>query len=235
MSTSRSKRWRNNDLQAARSQRNNHLDFARVRAVCYGRFDGSRKMNGKAYANRKPVSERPQSDDYPTPIALGLELVNLGILNKKKLISEPAAGNGQLAKVLRSEGYAVISNDIQHGGYDFLQSNYSISQIVTNPPFSLFDDFVMKAKELSPFVVMIGKTNFFAAQSRYKNGVWKHLKHVYIFSRQIDYRTPLGSLEMNVGNLVTGWFVWDRRWNKSYWNTSIIDVQKYCTLGAVKE
>jgi hypothetical protein len=40
-------------------------------------------MNGKAYANRKPVAERPQSDDYPTPIALGIELAKLGILNKR--------------------------------------------------------------------------------------------------------------------------------------------------------
>lgn len=192
-------------------------------------------MNGKAYANRKPVSERPESDNYPTPIALGIELAKLGILNKRKPIYEPAAGAGQLAHTLIDNGFDVYSNDLHVNGADFLKSNLEFPQIVTNPPFSQFDDFVMKAKELSPFVVMIGKTNFFAAQSRYKNGVWKHLKHVYIFSRQIDYRTPLGSLEMNVGNLVTGWFVWYRRWNKPYWNTSIIDVQKYCTLGAVKE
>lgn len=193
-------------------------------------------MNGKAYANRKPASERPESDNYPTPIALGIELAKLGILNKRKLILEPAAGEGQLTRTLESEGFRVCDYDLHKDGYDFLlYKDMTFPQIVTNPPFSQFDYFVMKAKELSPFVVMIGKTNFFAAQSRYKNGVWKHLKHVYIFSRQIDYRTPLGSEAMHVGNLVTGWFVWDRRWNKPYWNTSIIDVQKYCTLGAVKE
>ena len=192
-------------------------------------------MNGKAYANRKSVSERPVSDNYPTPIALVQELVNLKIIKRDQMVYEPAAGDGQLAGVLLSSGFNVCATDLIRDGIDFLSRKSDCSQIVTNPPFSLFDDFVMKAKDLSPFVVMIGKTNFFAAQSRYKNGVWKHLKHVYIFSRQIDYRTPLGSLEMNVGNLVTGWFVWDRRWNKPYWNTSIIDVQKYCTLGAVKE
>lgn len=192
-------------------------------------------MIGKAYANRKPVSERPESDNYPTPIALGIELANLGILNKRKLILEPAAGEGQLTRTLEKEGHKVCSFDLHKDGFDFLlYQDMPFPQIVTNPPFSLFDDFVIKAKELSPFVVMIGKTNFFGAQSRYKKGVWKHLKHVYIFSRQIDYRTPLGSMQMNVGNLVTGWFVWDRRWTKPYWNTSIIDVQKYCTLGAVK-
>jgi hypothetical protein len=191
---------------------------------------------GKAYANRKPVSERPESDNYPTPIALGLELVNLGILNKRKPINDPAAGQGQLARVLGDHYPVVIYSDLHENGVDFLKDyTKPLAQIVTNPPFSQFDDFVMKAKELSPFVVMIGKTNFFAAQARYKNGVWKHLKHVYIFNRQIDYRTPLGSMQMNVGNLCSGWFVWDRQWNKPYWNTSIIDVQKYCTLGAVKE
>lgn len=193
-------------------------------------------MSGKAYANRKPVAERPESDNYPTPIALGIELANLGILNKRKPIYEPAAGAGQLVRTLSDYYPLIVSSDLHANGIDFLKDwTKPIAQIVTNPPFSLFDDFVMKAKELSPFVVMIGKTNFFAAQSRYKNGVWKHLKHVYIFSRQIDYRTPLGSIQMHVGNLVTAWMVWDRRWNKPYWNTSIIDVQKYCTLGAVKE
>lgn len=192
-------------------------------------------MKGKAYANRKAVHERPESDNYPTPIALVKELINLGILNKRKPVIEPAAGEGQLACTLSVNGFNVWASDLHKNGLDFF-TDYTkpVDQIVTNPPFSQFDDFVMKAKELSPFVVMIGKTNFFGAQSRYKNGVWKHLKHVYIFSRQIDYRTPLGSIQMNVGNLVTGWFVWDRRWTKPYWNTSIIDVQRYCTLGAVK-
>ena len=39
-----------------------------------------------------------------------------------------------------------------------------------------------------------------------ENETWKHLKSLYVLSRQIDYRTPLredGAL--CVGNLITGW------------------------------
>ena len=59
------------------------------------------------------------------------------------------------------------------------------------------------------------------------------MSKLYVFSRQIDYRTPLredGAL--CVGNLITGWGIWDKNWYKDYFETKVIDIQKYCTLGS---
>lgn len=192
-------------------------------------------MKGKAYVNRKDLYLRPESDYYPTPKSLTRELIKLGILKEGEVIYEPASGEGAISSVLEDHGFAVFCDDLRTTGKDFLECEEKFPVIVTNPPFSLFDDFVMKAKELAPKVIFIAKTNFFGAYKRSQSGVWDNLKDVYIFNRQVDYRTPLREDGLfHVGNLITGWFVWDTEWKESYWRTHIIDVQEYAKLGQVK-
>jgi hypothetical protein len=199
---------------------------------------------GKAYANKKQLLEKPESDFYETPISLVWELLKLPVMEKINTIVEPACGKLAISNELIKHGLNVSSTDI-NSGCDFLsdsrynKSAYPISDaIITNPPFSMFDKFVIKAKELSPKVIMIAKTNFFGAYQRNIKGVWKDLSHVYIFNRQVDYRTPYREDgNFNVGNLITGWFVWEKGWSEEHgenWMTSIIDVQKYATLGQIK-
>ena len=196
------------------------------------------KMKGKAYANRKSEDKRPQSDFYVTPKSLVWELLKTDVLKGSKKILEPCCGKHAISSELEKAGFDVTSKDIMYGD-NFLCSDYKFGEfdtIVTNPPFSQFDDIVMKAKKVAPKVVMIAKTNFFGAYARNKKGVWKHLKEVYIFNRQLDYRTPERDDGLfHVGNLITGWFVWDNSWNEDYWQTRIIDVQQYAKLGGIKE
>ena len=206
---------------------------------------------GKAYSNRKPVEQRPDSDFYPTPSYLIEELVysdefkvvielitayelvqeNLKILGKKHIkILDPACGDGIFGKVLKEHLPKAFPdfNDIRKDGVDFLsfESKNEFDIVITNPPFSLFDEFVTKAKEVAPFVIFIGKTNFFGAYNRYKEGIWDNLRFVSIFNRQVDYRSPVREDgKFQCGNLVTGWFFWNRNWKSNYWETSIMDVQ----------
>lgn len=75
-------------------------------------------------------------------------------------------------------------------GNDFLKDDYSNKHydwVATNPPFSYWDAFVEKSKGIADNVIMIGRTNYFGAYNRYRNGLWNHLKTVYIFDRQIAY------------------------------------------------
>lgn len=199
---------------------------------------------GKAYANKKPLKERPESDFYPTPKFLTKKLLETSefkyiksILRetsekeKRKLtILEPAYGEGAISQVLKEniEDVEIIEHDIQKDGVDFL--NYypekPIDLIITNPPFSLFDEFVEKSKQISSIVIFIGKVNFFGAYQREKNGIWKNLKDVLIFNRQVDYRTgDRADGKFYCGNLVTGWFIWDNRWKENFWKTRILNVQ----------
>jgi len=183
---------------------------------------------GKAYANRKKEIDRPDSDYYGTPIPLIWELIKLDIFNKDHLIYEPASGEGVIGKTLTLNGFRVTEDDIRTTGKNFLECEKHYPVIITNPPFSLFDEFVVSAKRCSDRFAFIAKTNFFGAYKRYENGIWNNLKSVYIFNRQIDYRYNPFETKLKCGNLITGWFIWDLSWNKDYWETKIIDVQKYC-------
>lgn len=207
---------------------------------------------GKAYANRKPKEERPESDFYVSPRSLIWALLDqtdvLTQYVQPEPIFDPCCGNFAIGNALRARDYvtdlphekgkAVIQEkDISIDGYDFLQDKKrGKSIILMNPPFSLFDEFITNAKETSKKVVSIGKLNFFGAYKRNASGLWKNLQHVYIFNRQVDYRTPERDDGLfHVGNLVTGWFLWNREWEEDYWETSMLDVQPYAKLGQFKE
>lgn len=184
---------------------------------------------GKAYANRKTKEERPEGDFYPTPKALIFELVKTGELNRKKKILDPSCGTGVIAYMLKLLCFSdVEEHDLYVDGVDFLETSGKVPQIVTNPPFSLFDDFVRKAKErATKKIIFIGRLNFFGTADRWASGIWDELKTVYVFNRMVDYRTPLREDgTFNVGALVTGWFVWERGWRKPPMIKSI-DVNKY--------
>jgi hypothetical protein len=190
---------------------------------------------GRNYANRKPVAERPESDFYSTPISLVWELTKLNLLSKSTPIYEPAEGSGAIRKTLTSLGYKCFGDDIRTSGMDFLQCSIHANEVCSNPPFSLFDEFVLKAKEVSEHVVFIAKTNFLGAYKRQKMGVWDNLKSMHVFNRQVDYRSPTRDDGLfHVGNLITGWFEWDSSWDKPYWETSVLDVNKYARLGQYK-
>jgi len=190
---------------------------------------------GKAYANRKPVGKRPEADFYSTPYSLTWKLLEQNEFDKNNIVYEPSCGSGAITSQLRKNGFTVYEDDIRVTNKDFLYCSSHYPYIITNPPFSLFDDFVIKAKECSDKFAFIFKTNFFGAHSRLKKEIWRNLKSVYIFDRQVDYRTPLRDDGLlNVGNLITGWAIWDKQWNKNYWNTQVISIQEYCKLGGIK-
>lgn len=192
---------------------------------------------GKAYANRKKEADRPENDFYPTPGGLTLELINTGELNGYKNILEPCCGQYAISKILEANGFNVTSRDLIYGN-DFLKDDYSneyYDAIVTNPPFDSYNQIIEKAKSINcKKVIAIGRTNYFASHSRNVEGFWKELSDVYIFDRQVEYRTPqLDIPDFCVGSLCTGWFVWTKGYSECP-RIHIIDVQKYATLGSLE-
>lgn len=185
---------------------------------------------GKSYAKRKVRDDRPEHDYYPTPLPLIIEMEKLGLIKKTDSILEPACGKDRrIANYLEKLGYKVIAKDLIFGDNFFHSDDAEkFNVIVTNPPFSMWDDFVEKAKRKADKVIMIGRTNYFGAYQRYENGIWNGLKAVYIFNRQVAYdRFSDNEMKLLCGCLVTGWFVWEKNYSEKP-EINIIDVQKYC-------
>lgn len=185
---------------------------------------------GKAYANRKPESERPANDLYPTPSCMIKELVESGFFNEVKDIDiyDPCCGLYAIGNVLREYGYNNITEkDIMYG-QDFLSSDtdYDHDVIIMNPPFRAFNSFVEKAKRISRRVYCIGKMNFFGAHDRNVNGLWEHLEWVLPFDRMIAFDKPEVDGKVECGMMVSGWFIWNRYYEDAP-KIKVLDMQKY--------
>lgn len=197
---------------------------------------------GKAYANRKPIRDRPIGDFYCTPRSLVWLIEDF--LKKefsKYVILDPCAGLGCISDELKHSGLSVITNDLYHQDNDFQFDyltdvpNIKYSRVVMNPPFSLWDAFVERAKGNARKVLTIGRLNYLSTVSRQRSGIFDNLKYIFIFSRYVDYRTPdRGDGLFHVGAMATGWFYYDGAYT-GLPKIKFLDVQDYAKLGIYKE
>lgn len=188
------------------------------------------KSKGKAYANRKPESERPEGDFYPTPSCMVKELIESDVFNELLDIDiyDPCCGKYAIGNVLRQYGFNNITEkDIMYG-QDFLSSDtdYNHDIIIMNPPFKLFNPFVEKAKRIANRVYCIGKMNFFGAHDRNVNGLWEHLEWVLPFDRQIAFDKPEVNGKVECGMIVSCWFIWNKYYEGAP-KIKVLDMQKY--------
>ncbi len=112
--------------------------------------------------------KRREGDFYPTPRECTVALLDhLGICDGAR-IWEPACGDGHIVSVLLEKGYDVIGTDIQTGT-DFLstKTTFGADWIITNPPFSLAEQFIQKCiNHRKPFALLL-KSQFWHAKGRY--------------------------------------------------------------------
>ena len=118
---------------------------------------------------------RRELDFYPTPsnvteaLMLFLAKQGLGVMK----IWEPACGSGAMSKVMEAHGHNVFSSDIQylsfgHETVDYLAAapKVNMDAIITNPPFSLAEDFIRKSVSEARVVAMLLKSQYWHASSR---------------------------------------------------------------------
>lgn len=160
-------------------------------------------------------------DDFPTPpwatraliehVLPDIELSSLTCL-------EPACGMGHMAKVLKEYFEKVQCSDVYDYGYgatrDYLKDPCEINSfdwMITNPPFRLAEDFILKSLQLTRGgVAILARTVFLESVGR----------HERIFSRnppaivaQFTERVPMvkGRLDKSAST-ATGycWLVWKK-------------------------
>ncbi len=103
-------------------------------------------------SHNRSSSFRPDDDHYPTPRAAIIPLMRTLALPPH--IWEPACGEGHIAETMRDYGYQVEATTLVDRGYgetgiDFLTEREARAKvIITNPPFSLDEEFVLHAMSL---------------------------------------------------------------------------------------
>ena len=168
-------------------------------------------MKGKNFSTNN-TGKRKKSDFYETPYSLTRLILKEEKLNG--LILEPAFGNGAIGKVLTEFGYTFISSDIKN---NFLKQNKKVDTIITNPPYSLSQEFILKAKKnAKEKIIFLLPLSYLHGKKRYDD-IWLDkdfpLAKVYVFTRY-----PLLGEELredgkhNTGMMVYAWYVWEKNY-----------------------
>lgn len=95
---------------------------------------------------------------------------------------EPACGEGHMAVALAEYFDAVVASDIHPYGYgedvDFLNgypSGYATDWVISNPPFNLAEDFILRGLAMARRgVAVLVRTAFLEGQGRYSNLFQRH-------------------------------------------------------------
>ena len=161
-------------------------------------------------------------DDFPTPPWATRSLIEYVIEHKASLSRltclEPACGAGHMVKVLEEYFGKVGRSDAYRYGYgpvrDFLTHPYDMNSwdwVITNPPFRLAEEFVLRALEVARIgVAILARTVFLESVGRYQ-GIFQDQPPTKF--AQFSERVPMlrGRLDKNA-TTATGyaWFVWEK-------------------------
>lgn len=131
-------------------------------------FDNKKTgLTGSKIACGNTAYKRKESDFYPTPPDVTYALIDFLRISYRNIIWEPACGEGHMVNQIKKMGYDVFGTDIRTGT-DFLKDDAprAFNWIITNPPFSLADQFVMRCQQYNkPFALLL-KSQYWHAKKR---------------------------------------------------------------------
>jgi hypothetical protein len=168
------------------------------------------------------IEPQDSPDDFPTPPWATRGLIEHIIEDKETLKGmsclEPACGAGHMAKPLQEYFGEVASADAYDYGYgeirDFLTYPYksqSADWVITNPPFRLAEEFVMRAMSIARYgVAILARSVFLESVGRY-TGIFREMPPTK-FAQFVE-RVPMvkGRLDRKA-TTATGyaWLVWEK-------------------------
>ena len=156
----------------------------------------------------KPPLNTKSADDFQTPPE-ALEPL-YPYLKKEWCVWECAAGKGNLARRLKDEGHIVIASDIlvdASAGIilrDFLKwSPDNFDCIITNPPYSLKQQFLERCYELGkPFALLMPLT---ALETMKRQKLYRDYGvEIILMPKRINFETPSGNGKSSW--FATAWF-----------------------------
>lgn len=184
-------------------------------------------LAGGKLAGGNPENERVENDYYATnPKAVEMLLTNYTF--DATTILEPCVGGGHIAKTINRfySDREITCMDIVNRGYpntiiqDFLtyKTDKKFEGIITNPPFSLAQEFIEKGMELltdNGKMAMFLKIQFLEGAKR-KNFFEKYPpKYIYVFRNRMATWNNGNELNTDTGKkwattMCHAWFIWEK-------------------------
>jgi hypothetical protein len=176
-------------------------------------YDAAHRPNGGHQPTMKRTADKDGADYYPTPFWATHALCEVEQFEGP--IWEPACGDGAIRRVLWDRGYqSVTASDLYdrgHGitGVDFLTSNESFANIITNPPFHSAEQFVRAGvRQAKQKLCLLLRLAFLEGAGR-ADGLFKEHPpaRVWIVPERITFY-PSGIQTAGGGTMAYAWFVW---------------------------
>ena len=141
------------------------------------------------------------TDFYPTPPWC---YENLDIDWKQfSSAHEPCRGDGRIQKFLEAQGVFTTYSEIREDR-DFFDWDEKVDLIVTNPPFSLAQEFIDHSILRANTVFMLLRINFLGSIKRHDWWIKNSPNSLYVFSKRPSF-TGSGTDATDYA-----WFVWDK-------------------------
>lgn len=169
---------------------------------------------GNNFSKNNSKGQRNENDFYQTPWSATEQLLEIENFDFNKTVLEPAKGNGAISNYIAKSFKNVLSYDLSEGK-DFLEETNPVDYIITNPPFCLSVEFILKAKEIAKekFAMLLPLV-YLHGNERYYKDVFKGifpLKKVCVFIRYIMLTNDIREDgKYNTGMQVYAWFIWDK-------------------------
>jgi hypothetical protein len=142
----------------------------------------------------KDFFSRKSDDNIYTPFSMTTQLLENEYFDFEKDIYDPANGNGAISDVLLNFTKHVYTSDISEGiNFLTLDTNKKMDYIITNPPYSLWDEFIIQAKKVTNIkFVFLGRIEFLTGLKRFETDLYGsngfYLTRVYPFVRKARLR-----------------------------------------------
>ena len=178
-------------------------------------MDATYNLNGGFKPTIKRFADLDGPDFFPTPAWATHALIDNEEFHGE--IWEPACGDGSMAHVLETTGCPVVATDLFDRGYgeaghDFLTTNRTVDNIVTNPPYNAAEGFVQSGIKHSrrKFALLL-RLAFLEGGNRQRTIFAKcPPARVWVFSERITFY-PKGQVQKGTGTTAYAWFVWDKQ------------------------
>jgi hypothetical protein len=164
--------------------------------------------------SRNNVGQRKAGDFYQTPPSMTRQFLDAIPVGEFPVL-EPARGMGAIEHVLRVEypGEQIEAYDIADG-VDFLAEARRFPEIITNPPFSLSLEFILKCKEVatSRFSLLM-PIDYLHGIERYRRVFsvrdgWR-LAWIHVYTRRAMMSERVESDEQyDTGMITWAWYTW---------------------------